>query len=113
GQRKFENHLLELVREGVVPEKRIDAACARVLKAKFELGLFEKPYCDPEDAAKVARDPAHRALAREAAMKGCVLLKNENGLLPLKRGLQRIAVIGPNAAEGQLGDYSGSPEHVV
>jgi beta-glucosidase len=120
GQNEFEKHLLALVKEGKVPPLRIDDAAKRVLLAKFKLGLFEKPYCDPEVAATVASNPAHKQLAREAAVKGIVLLKNDaalgsrHPLLPLDATkLKRIAVIGPNAAEGQLGDYSGSPEHVV
>jgi beta-glucosidase len=113
GQREFEQHLLELVRDGTVPESRIDDAARKVLRAKFRLGLFERPYCDPTEAERVANDPAHRALAREAAAKGAVLLKND-GLLPLDAGkVRRVAVIGPNAAEGQLGDYSGTPTRVV
>ncbi|HZZ41803.1 MAG TPA: glycoside hydrolase family 3 C-terminal domain-containing protein [Tepidisphaeraceae bacterium] len=114
GQGEFEKHLGELVREGVVPESRIDQAVSRVLRAKFRLGLFEAPYCDPAEAERVATDPAHKALAREAAVKGAVLLKNDGGVLPLDAGkIKKIAVIGPNAAEGQLGDYSGTPTHVV
>ncbi len=96
-----------------MPVAKIDEAVRRILVVKFKLGLFEKPYGDPEHAMKIATDPAHKQLAREAAIKGTVLLKND-GVLPLNAAkLKRIAVIGPNAAEGQLGDYSGTPEHVV
>lgn len=114
GQAEFEKHLLQLIREGVVAESRIDDAVRKVLRAKFRLGLFEKPYCDPAEAERVANDPAHKALAREAAIKGAVLLKNDNNVLPLNPAmLKKVAVIGPNAAEGQLGDYSGTPTRVV
>src|SRR5439155_11267649 len=81
---------------------------------KFILGLFDNAQVDPAAAAQVANCAEHRALAREAAAKGIVLLKNENNLLPLDASkLRIIAVIGPNAAEGQLGDYSGKPTHIV
>ena len=145
GQEKFEQFVLELVREGKISEERINQACAKVLRAKFRLGLFENPYVDEKNAAAVAKRAEHRALARETAVKGIVLLKND-GVLPLalspspgipgegrgegnlefKSGphpnpLQStgrgqnltIAVIGPNADVGQLGDYTGTPEHVV
>src|SRR5439155_17225526 len=62
----------------------------------------------------VANDPAHRTLAREAAVKGIVLLKNDNQMVPLDaHAIKTIALIGPNADQGQLGDYSGRPDHVV
>ena len=85
----------------------IDAAVSRVLRAKFELGLFENPYVDPEEAARWNGHADHRALAREAAQKSIVLLKNERGLLPLAANLKRIAVIGVDATEVRLGGYSG------
>ncbi len=114
GQEQFEKHLLELVKEGRVPESRINEAAARVLRQKFQLGLFDQAIVDPAKAAKVANSAEHRALARETAVKGIVLLKNDNNLLPLDPAkLKKIAVIGPNAAEGQLGDYSGKPDHIV
>ncbi|HWB53036.1 MAG TPA: glycoside hydrolase family 3 C-terminal domain-containing protein, partial [Tepidisphaeraceae bacterium] len=112
GQEKFEKFLLELVKEGKVSEERINQACAKVLRAKFRLGLFESPYVDEKNAAAVAKRPEHKALARETAVKGIVLLKNE-GVLPLIAGAQTLSVIGPNADAGQLGDYTGTPEHVV
>jgi beta-glucosidase len=114
GQQKFEELLLELIKEGRVPESRINEAAVRTLKHKFQLGLFDKAIVDPAGAAKIANSAEHRALAREAAVKGIVLLKNENHVLPLDpKKLRKIAVIGPNADEGQLGDYSGKPDHIV
>jgi beta-xylosidase len=102
--------LLEAVRAGRVPEATIDAAVARVLTAKFELGLFERPYVDPERAAVAVDTRAHRRLARAIARKSLVLLRND-GILPLSGG--RIAVIGPNAdsARHLFGDYT-YPAHV-
>ena len=102
--------LLRAVRAGRVPEATIDAAVARVLTAKFELGLFERPYVIPERAAVAVDTPAHRRLARTIARKSLVLLRND-GVLPLGGG--SIAVIGPNAdsARHLFGDYT-YPAHV-
>ena len=114
GQEKFEQLLLQLVREGIVPQSRIDNAAARVLRHKFMLGLFANAMVDPAAAAQIASNPQHRVLAREAAAKSIILLKNDHNLLPLDPSkLQTIAVIGPNATEGQIGDYSGKPLHIV
>ena len=103
-----------LVRSGQVSEKLIDESVARVLHAKFELGLFEHPYADPAAADKVSDTPEHRALALQAARETITLLKNDNRALPLDLSkLKRIAVIGPNAGEAHLGGYSGTPTHAV
>ncbi len=102
--------LVQLVKDGKVPEATIDRAVARNLKLKFLLGLFENPYVDPERAVKVTNSQAHRELAAEAARRSIVLLKNDNNLLPLDRnGLKSIAVIGPNADRAHLGGYSDNP----
>jgi beta-glucosidase len=99
--------LLQLVREGKVPEAAVDKAVARNLRAKFLLGLFENPYVDPERAERVTDSAAHRALAAEAARRSITLLKNEGNLLPLdRRALKSIAVIGPNAERAHLGGYT-------
>ena len=92
---------------GQVSPAAIDAAVTRVLRAKFELGLFEDPYVTPEDAARANGHAAHRALAREAAARSIVLLRNERGRLPLSKKAGRIAVIGQDATETRLGGYSG------
>src|SRR5215831_5298652 len=90
-------HLSALVAEGRVAETDIDAACRRVLEAKQKLGLFDEPYRGLDDAHRlsVTLTPDNRLLAREAAAKSCVLLKN-NGALPLVRG-KTIALVGPLA----------------
>jgi beta-glucosidase len=100
--------LVEAVRQGKLPESLLDQACARVLRAKFLLGLFENPYTN-ENLASCIGSREHLDLAREAAAQGLILLKNEGGLLPLDRNkLKKIAVIGPNAdhAGNQVGDYT-------
>lgn len=93
--------------DGRIPAAVIDRAVARVLKAKFELGLFENPYVDAPVEPNTDRIAAARALARRAAREACVLLKNEKQALPLTANLRSIAVIGPDAAEVRLGGYSG------
>jgi beta-glucosidase len=102
--------LIAQVKQGTVPESKLDVAVGRVLAAKFRLGLFDNPYVDPEYAERVNNSPEHRQLALEAARKAFVLLKNDKGLLPLDLSkLKRIAVIGPNAADVHLGGYSRDP----
>jgi beta-glucosidase len=98
---------LDAVRRGLVPIDVVDAAVTRVLTAKFELGLFEHPYVDPEEAATVNGHADHIALAREAAGASIVLLRNERGLLPLSPATRSVAVIGVDAEEARLGGYSG------
>ena len=100
--------LVESVEEGRVPMALVDRAVRRVLELKFRLGLFENPYVDVERAVQVVHSQAHRDLALRAGREGIVLLKNEKNLLPLKKDLKSIAVIGPNADDvmNQLGDYS-------
>lgn len=106
--------LAALVREGRVQETTLDRAVARILRAKFVTGLFEHPYVDPEAADRVTNTAESRALARRAAQKSIVLLKNERGVLPLNRAkLKTIAVIGPNAAKCHLGGYSDNPGKTV
>jgi beta-glucosidase len=91
----FLNHLEGLVAEGRITADEVTARCRLVLEAKARLGLFDDPYLGLEEGARKRHRPAHVALAREAAVKGLVLLKND-GVLPLTRG-GRIAVIGPLA----------------
>ena len=107
-------HLAELVREGRVPMALIDQAARRVLRLKFEAGLFEDPYPDVASAEAKTATPDAIALAREAAGKAIVLLKNDKGLLPLDTAkIKRVAVLGTHARDTPIGGYSDVPKHVV
>lgn len=99
--------LLEALKDGLISEAVVDRAVSRVLKVKFLLGLFENPYVDVEEASKVFDTAQDRGLALQAARESIVLLKND-GVLPLSKTVDALAVIGPNAAEARnlLGDYS-------
>ncbi len=100
--------LVESVEEGRVPMALVDRALRRVLELKFRLGLFENPYVNVDHAVEVVHSREHQDLALRAGREGIVLLKNNNHLLPLKKDLKSVAVIGPNADDvmNQLGDYS-------
>jgi beta-glucosidase len=102
--------LIDQVHQGKVPEAAIDRAVSHLLRDKFEAGLFENPYVDPDYAEKLVNNTEHQRLALKAAHETVILLKNQNGLLPLENGkYKRIAVIGPNAADLHLGGYSNNP----
>jgi beta-glucosidase len=105
--------LAKLVQAGRVAQASVDAAVGRILALKFEAGLFENPYVDPQRAADVLNEPQAVALARTAAQKAVVLLKND-GVLPLDASSgMRIALIGPNSVKPMLGGYSGWPKAAV
>src|SRR5881398_263739 len=106
--------LVDQVRQGRVAETTIDSTVRRLLRAKFELGLFENPLVDPDAADRISGADASRSLALDAARQAITLLKNDGGILPLSVDrLSRVAVIGPHAAEVLLGGYSGGPRHTV
>lgn len=106
----YGDNLIEAVQEGLISEKVIDEAVRRHLRAKFRLGIFEKRYVSTDNINSVFETPAQRQLARDVARKSIVLLKNEEGLLPLNKELRSIAVIGPSAdsTRNLLGDYAYS-----
>ena len=104
---------LQAVEDGLVSEAVIDAAVSRVLKAKFEFGLFEEPMADPSEAARIANSAGHRELAREAARASLALLENRDGTLPLSTEVSSIAVIGVDAIEARQGGYSAVPVAAV
>ena len=103
---RFVRPLVELVREKKVSPRRIDDAVRRILKVKFELGLFEKRYVSPEEDSYGSKE--NKALALEAAREAIVLLKNDRQILPLDRTkYKKILVTGPNADnQSILGDWS-------
>jgi beta-glucosidase len=99
--------LVEQVKSGKISEGLINQAVSRILRQKFQLGLFENPYVDAEKAAPMTDTAEDRKLAAEAARRSIVLLKNEKNTLPLDRAkLKSVAVIGPNAAKAHLGGYT-------
>jgi beta-glucosidase len=97
--------LRDAVEAGRIDAALVDVSVARILRAKFELGLFDVPYVDPNDADAAVED--ERSLALEIGRKSIVLLRND-GVLPLGDGLRTLAVIGPNAnsARNLIGDYA-------
>ena len=97
----YVNELADLVREGKVKEAYIDDAAKRILRVKFELGLFEDPYkyCDAQREKEVIGQQAFHDACLDMAKKSIVLLKNENQLLPLKKQGQKIALIGALATD--------------
>jgi beta-glucosidase len=100
----FYNQLEEAIEKGDVPMSRVDDAVARILRAKFALGLFEHPFADPEAFERIG-SPEHRAVAREAVRQSLVLLKNENQALPIAKDTQQIFVAGQAAED--IGLQSG------
>jgi len=106
----YMSSMIDNVREGKVNISTIDRAVRRILLQKFRLGLFERPYVDPNYAEIIVNSEKHQELALQAAREGIILLKNENKLLPLKKEIGSIAIIGPNAdhVRNQLGDYTTS-----
>lgn len=108
--------LRQLIADGAIAEETVRRAAERVLQVKERIGLLADPYVDPDEAERVSNCAEHRDLARRMAIESIVLLRNENGVLPLSSGIRRIAVIGPNADTIELGDYSWdlySKDHVV
>ncbi|MEP7111368.1 MAG: glycoside hydrolase family 3 N-terminal domain-containing protein [Ferruginibacter sp.] len=108
--RSYKDHLAKLVKEGKVKIALVNDAVKRILRKKFELGLFEDPFkfCNVEREEKEMNNPAHSVFAREMAKKSIVLLKNEKQLLPLSKQTKIIALIGPfvKAVRDNLGFWS-------
>jgi beta-glucosidase len=98
--------------DGRLSSAQLDSAVARILRAKFELGLFEHPYVESA-AGACAHGESHEQLARRAASESLVLLKNAGYALPLMGAIRSLAVIGPDADTVRLGGYSGSVTHPV
>ena len=100
--------LLKAVKSGAVSMDLVDLAVKRSLTLKFKLGIFDNVYVNPSSVIKIIDTPEDRQLALEAARKSIILLKNARNLLPLKKDIKSIAIIGPNAASARnmLGDYT-------
>lgn len=117
GERDFTDCLLQGVKSNRLSINILNKAVGRILRAKFLLGLFERPYVDPDRAKSIVGAKRHRQLARKIACEAIVLLKNKKSILPLKKDIKSIAVIGPNAYNiyNQLGDYTApqSGENIV
>lgn len=112
----FQRFTAESLKEGKVKMADIDDAVRRILQVKFELGLFDNPYKFSDEARekRVVFSAENRAAAREVSRKSIVLLQNEGAVLPLKKGSQRIALIGP-LAENKLdliGNWSGAGDGI-
>lgn len=107
-QTAWEHHQLFIppFLDGSIPNSVIDSAVARVLTAKFQLGLFEQPYVSENDLTEQQKK-VHQVLAKKAAEESVVLLKNDGAILPIKKNISSIAVIGEDAVEARLGGYSG------
>jgi len=109
--------LIKAVEKGLATEKDIDRALTRLFTARFKLGMFDPPERVPyaQIPYSVVDCDEHRALALRTAQESIVLLKNEGDLLPLKKDLKTIAVIGPNAADAPVmyGNYNGTPSKAV
>lgn len=97
-------YLRQLVKEGRIPMDTINKRVSDVLRVKFRLGLFDHPYIESAtESRKVVNSEASQQVALQASRESIVLLKNNNNMLPLSKGLQKVAVIGPNAANA---DYA-------
>lgn len=106
--------LAQMVKSGQVPMAQVDNAVRRILAMKFQMGLFENPYADARTAEAKTAMPDAIALAREAAVRSMVLLKNQNNLLPLDPArIGRMLVVGTHARDTPIGGYSDVPKHVV
>jgi len=103
-------HLVDLVRKKVLKESQLDELVAPMLFWKFQMGLFDDPFVDPDEADRFVGSKQNRELAYRAACETITLLKNED-ILPLDvKKLKTIAVVGPNANRALLGGYSGVPK---
>ncbi|WP_156359878.1 glycoside hydrolase family 3 N-terminal domain-containing protein [Sphingomonas sp. Leaf10] len=106
--------LAAMVKSGQVPQEQVDNAVRRILTMKFQMGLFENPYADARTAEAKTATPDAIALAREAAVRSMVLLKNQNNLLPLHPAkVGKMLVVGTHARDTPIGGYSDVPTHVV
>lgn len=93
--------------DGRISQQRIDDAVSRVLRIKFELGLFENPYVNESQIKELITNIQHKPIARKAAEESFVLLQNKNNVLPIASNYKKILVVGADAEDARLGGYSG------
>ena len=109
--------VIPAIKQGLLKESELDTAVARLLRAKFKLGVFDSEADNPyaKIPYSVVNSEKHQAQALQMARESIVLLKNKNKTLPIKASIKNLAVIGPNAndAEVLLGNYNGDPAHIV
>ncbi|GJM24430.1 MAG: beta-glucosidase [Phycisphaerae bacterium] len=113
----FRSHLGKALEDGLIQMEDIDRGLARLLRAKFRLALFDRPYVDPNEEARLILCNEHRAAARDVARRSIVLLRNENSTLPITKNSKSIAVIGPlvSAKKDAMGTWAvfGNADDVV
>ncbi|MEO6252322.1 MAG: glycoside hydrolase family 3 C-terminal domain-containing protein [Ferruginibacter sp.] len=109
--------IIPAIKQGLLKEAEVDTAVARLLRARFKLGMFDNASLNRYASIpyNIVNNTAHNVYALELAKQSIVLLKNKNNILPLSKKIKTIAVIGPNAndAEISLGNYNGEPTHVI
>ena len=106
--------LRELVKEGKVPMQILDERVRDVLRVKFMIGLFDRPYVEDANRTKrIVNSPEHQAIALRAARESLVLLKNDKNVLPFSKQIKSVAVIGPNADDSDLVQYRYGPSAVA
>lgn len=107
--------LINVIQKGLITEKDLDVSLRRLLKGRFELGMFDPDERVPYSQIpySVVESPEHVQMALEMARKSMVLLKNKDNILPLSKSVQKVAVVGPNAVDSimQWGNYNGFPSH--
>ncbi len=108
--------VIPAIKQGLLTEQELDTAVARLLRARFKLGMFDDAKLNPYSVIpySIVNNAAHRKYALKLAQQSIVLLKNRNNTLPLSKKIKTVAIIGPNAddAETPLGNYNGEPAHV-
>jgi len=107
--RLYNKHGARLLKEGALTQKTIDEAVRRILRIKFRLGLFDRPYVDETLEQRVINSATNAASAREVAARSMVLLKNDRGTLPINKNVRSIALIGPlvDSQKDMIGAWSG------
>lgn len=113
----YASAVIPAIQKGLLKEAELDTAVARLLRARFKLGMFDDDSFNPYASIpySIVNNKAHQQYAAQMARESVVLLKNKNNILPLSKRIKTIAVIGPNAndAEVPLGNYNGEPAHVI